>query len=479
MLQRILAIAFVLSGGLTQTAAADVTVAPSIAGAGTISALTRDGTRSCDQLPPVSDATVMQCAGPAWEWRASTSTAQIQASPAAGWEFAGWTGCPIPVGTVCSFLALPGHLTPRASFEDRTPPAAVGHLSVRPHGDIEGNFKLAWTEPERGLRYRCAIGTDSYWCLSGLLFGRKEGVHKISVHAVDKSGNAGPAATLELTVVETVLRAAQPRSPAVRAASFSAQSGVATAFECSIDHGAWFACGTPAAPNALTELKLPGVPDGLHTLRVRGSRGMIVDPSPANGAWTLDTTPPETTLVAVDGRLNISSNETGELRCRVDNRPFELCGPSHVPADLGPGTHSFEAYAIDTPGNADPTPAKHTWTIAPPARPAPVPTPAAPRDEAIAEPIAHTPLATAAPALAEPQRPALALRYRVRNQRVMRLAVDGIPAGAKLVVTVKRPGKRRTTTSIAKLVGTRLPAGTRITVRAGDQSRTITIRKGA
>ncbi len=43
-------------------------------------------------------------------------------------------------------------------------------------------------------------------------------------------------------------------------------------------------------------------------------------------------------------------------------------------------------------------------------------------------------------------------------------------------LTVKRPGGRATATTVKKLVGKRLPKRTKITVQAGDQRKTITLR---
>ena len=40
------------------------------------------------------------------------------------------------------------------------------------------------------------------------------------------------------------------------------------------------------------------------------------------------------------------------------------------------------------------------------------------------------------------------------------------------------PRKRPATTTLAKLVGRKLPNGTKITVRAGADTRTLTIRGG-
>jgi hypothetical protein len=355
----------------------------------------------------------------------------------------------------------------------------VNDLTVGPWGDGSRHI-VRWREPEPGARYRCVIGADRYpSCVSGLLFAANEGIHEVSVYAIDRSGNESAPATVEYAVVETALRARQPGSTPVRKPGFSAASGIATSFECSIDNGPWAACGTPARPHADTPLKLPAVTDGRHALAVRGRLGAVVDLSPAKGEFTLDTTPPETTIAEAPAGLAITATENGELQCRVDDKPFEVCASPYTLPPLAPGVHTFEAFATDALGNADPTPAKHTWTIAAPkpvATPTPTPTPTPEPTKSAGT--FEAPVAVAPVALAPAQKVAFALSYRFRKGRFMRLQATGVPAGAKLVVTVKQPRKRATSTTVARLVGKRLPNGTKITVRAGAEVRKLTIRAG-
>jgi hypothetical protein len=87
--------------------------------------------------------------------------------------------------------------------------------------------------------------------------------------------------------------------------------------------------------------------------------------------------------------------------------------------------------------------------------------------------------AAAAPvAIAQPKRAGLALSYRFRSGRFTRFVVTGAELGTKVSVKVKRPGKRAATMTTRRLVGKRLPNGTKLTVRAGAQTRKLTIRRG-
>lgn len=55
------------------------------------------------------------------------------------------------------------------------------------------------------------------------------------------------------------------------------------AAECSLDGGPWTTCTSPWSGS---------VADGEHVARVRAKRGAFVDETPAEWAWTVDTTPP-------------------------------------------------------------------------------------------------------------------------------------------------------------------------------------------
>jgi hypothetical protein len=216
-------------------------------------------------------------------------------------------------------------------------------------------------------------------------------------------------------------------------------------------------------------LTVPIGADGHHTLLVRGRVGAVVDDTPAARGFTLDNTPPKTTLVPTATAIEIVANEPAELMCRVDGRPFEVCASPYTLPVLAPGPHTFEAYAIDVAGNADARRAKHAWTVAAPkpvATPSttPAPVPQEPQTAAVVEaPVSAAP-ATLAPRIA------LTLRYRFRHGRFTRFEATG-PEAVRVTVN-----KRAVT--LKRLVGKRLRNGTKITVRSGADSRTLTIRRG-
>jgi hypothetical protein len=66
--------------------------------------------------------------------------------------------------------------------------------------------------------------------------------------------------------------------------------------------------------------------------------------------------------------FNFASSETGStFRCSIDSGAFGACTPGHAfGPSLGNGTHTFAADAIDAAGQADPSPAQGSFTIAAP-----------------------------------------------------------------------------------------------------------------
>ncbi len=96
-------------------------------------------------------------------------------------------------------------------------------------------------------------------------------------------------------------------------------------------------------------------------------------------SWTVDTTPPDTTL-ANPGNLtgkdvavfSFTSSEAGSMfQCSFRNRAFAACTSPDAVDVPGSGSQTFKVRAIDGAGNVDPTPATHAWTsdLTPPKRP--------------------------------------------------------------------------------------------------------------
>ncbi|MBI4662446.1 MAG: SBBP repeat-containing protein [Verrucomicrobia bacterium] len=96
-----------------------------------------------------------------------------------------------------------------------------------------------------------------------------------------------------------------------------------------------------------------------------------------------DTTAPATTILSAvsgDGALLADGGQTlsgsagfafggsdlvgvASFECRLDGAPFTPRSSPALYTGLGIGVHTFEVRAVDSAGNADPTPATLTWTV--------------------------------------------------------------------------------------------------------------------
>src|SRR5262249_52458975 len=131
------------------------------------------------------------------------------------------------------------------------------------------------------------------------------------------------------------------------------------------DGGAWSAC---ASPKTYT-----GLADGGHTFDVRAvDAADEADPTPATHSWSIDASPPNTTITgnppavsnSSSASFSFSSSEPGStLACRLDGGNFSACTSPASYTGLANSSHTFEVRAADAIGNVDPTPASFTWAI--------------------------------------------------------------------------------------------------------------------
>src|SRR6186713_229967 len=149
-------------------------------------------------------------------------------------------------------------------------------------------------------------------------------------------------------------------------------------FECSMDRGVFGSCVSTNTVN---------VGDGTHTFSVRSEDNAgNKDSTPASFTWTVDTTPPMTSIIsAIDGnnntisdngnsestsiRFNFSGTDTGgagvdHLECNIDNSKYVACtSPFVFPNLLKDGIHTFNVRSIDNAGNKDSTPTSFSWIV--------------------------------------------------------------------------------------------------------------------
>ncbi len=148
--------------------------------------------------------------------------------------------------------------------------------------------------------------------------------------------------------------------------SFSFTSEDGATFECKLDSEAFASCNNPKSYTNL--------PDGQHTFSVRAKDGAgNVDATPASRTFTIDTTPPDTSITSGPAAgstiannhpsFAFSSEPGATFECKLDSESFAACNSPKDYTNLPDGSHTFSVRAVDAVGNADPSEASRTFTI--------------------------------------------------------------------------------------------------------------------
>jgi hypothetical protein len=139
-------------------------------------------------------------------------------------------------------------------------------------------------------------------------------------------------------------------------------------FFCSIDEGVPIPCSSPFVPATPLE-------DGEHTITVSGTDLAGRSGSSEPETFTIDTTPPatsirkhpkkvvRTTKSKVKVRFRFAADEPGAtFLCRIDGSPFREC-PAKLVRRFKLGKHKVQVKARDALGNVDRTPAAFSFRV--------------------------------------------------------------------------------------------------------------------
>ena len=212
-----------------------------------------------------------------------------------------------------------------------------------------------------------------------------DGGHTLEVRAVDQAANADASPAVFSWSVDTTPPDSQiathPASLTGNAAATFTFSGTdsggsgVVSFQCRRDSSQpsdWSSCSSPQAYASLA--------DGDHTFEVRAiDQAGNADGSPATFGWSVDTTLPDTQIVAHPAspsndsaaQLTLGGTDPGgsgvaSFECRLDSTQAAGWGACPSPksyAGLADGSHTFEVRAVDQAGNVDASPAAFTWTV--------------------------------------------------------------------------------------------------------------------
>src|SRR5262249_24856071 len=95
------------------------------------------------------------------------------------------------------------------------------------------------------------------------------------------------------------------------------------------------------------------------------------DATPASRSFTVDTTPPDTSigdgppgpLSGHTATFTFAGGDGTTFECRVDSAAYVPCASPYTTAALADGTHTFNLRATDAAGNTDTTPAEWDFTL--------------------------------------------------------------------------------------------------------------------
>ena len=261
----------------------------------------------------------------------------------------------------CLDVAFTYDATPPHTVVTQHPPpeSPDTHADLRFHAEPDGTVACTFD----GAPVPC----DGALSLSDL----SEGEHIATFAASDAAGNVESPAVevrwrIDVTAPDTRLLA----SPAL--VSNAANPGFTfdsdppgepgVTFQCRVDAAPWVACTSP--------LVLPGLQEGGHHLAVQASDPFgNADPTPAEYAWEIDTTPPEAQILAGPAEIVAVSSVDFEfgppgatLTCQLDAAPPEPCFSTLHLDGLGEGGHTLRLTATDAAGNTSPVPA--VWVFA-------------------------------------------------------------------------------------------------------------------
>ena len=178
------------------------------------------------------------------------------------------------------------------------------------------------------------------------------------------SGGGGSSDT---TAPQTTITSGPPAMTKLRNVKLGfASSETGSHFQCKLDGASVFtACSSPKSYS--------GLGDGKHSFRVRAiDAAANVDPTPATRTFTVDATPPKTTITSGPSgkirshraKFGFASSEPGShFQCRLDGGAYAPCTSPAKYKGLKHGRHTFNVRAIDKLGNVDATAASRSFKV--------------------------------------------------------------------------------------------------------------------
>jgi len=236
-------------------------------------------------------------------------------------------------------------------------------------------FTFSTTDPN-AVAFACAVDSEAFPSCSSPFTASAlaEGSHTFSVTARDGAGNVGTAQVqsfvVDITVPVVSIDSGPPAFTSSTTATF-ALSGAddlspanSLGLECRLSFQAFELCTSPKEYTAL--------PEGQYTFRARVTDEAGNVSAAAIYTWTVDLTPPETTIDTVPSnptnsattKLTFSSDDpSATFECNMDAQDFAPCSSPLISGSLSDGFHIFRVRATDLAGNVDASPASSAFTV--------------------------------------------------------------------------------------------------------------------
>jgi hypothetical protein len=278
-------------------------------------------------------------------------------------------------------------IDPAGNVENPGPIRAWNIDTVAPEttintGFVEGQIVpvnmagFSFSSSEGGSTFQCQLDSGSWTACSSPqnYTSLTDGLHTFRVRAIDPSGNVDPTPavrnwTVDTNPPNTAFINPQPLNTTGDTAFFyfNSPDDVSASFQCKLDNDNWTACQSNQV-QFYTNLS-----GGIHTFQVRAvdSAGNV-DPTPAAKIWTVDRTPPTTTITPSQGAnsnstsatFSFTANEGGStFQCRLDIGSWTNCTSPITYTGLANGSHGFSVRATDSFGNTENPPASVTWNV--------------------------------------------------------------------------------------------------------------------
>jgi hypothetical protein len=247
-------------------------------------------------------------------------------------------------------------------------------IDAGPEGTTqETTARFEFSADEGGASFECRLDGGAWeGCTSPRdVGGLGDGTHVFAVRAQDAEGHVDATPATRSWVVDghapTVGFDRAPASPTnAESQSFEFSADETATFECSLDGAAFSACSSPH--------ELSGLGEGSHQLAVRATDSTGNKGAPATTQFAVDRTPPDTRIdsgpaaetdetSATFAFSAVGSEPGASFACTLDGAAASCTSPQSYQG-LDDGDHTFTVAATDEAGNADPSPATRTWTIA-------------------------------------------------------------------------------------------------------------------